>query len=171
MSGHRRAAVALHALEDADRALILGQLEPHDQRRLEAHLRELHELGFQRGGAAVEVMHAAAASNGEPGDQLASASAQRMFALLEHEPATLVARVLSLQEWRWRGAFLTLFDALRRRQIATLQAQFSTAAPELDRVLLEQLRQQLSMREYDGRTKPPAGKSFRFLQRVCPWIR
>ncbi|MGK5049015.1 hypothetical protein ACQ4WP_24415 [Janthinobacterium sp. GB4P2] len=171
MSGHRRAALALHALEDADRALILGQLEPHDQHRLEAHLRELHELGFQRGGDAAEVMQSAAASKEESGDRLASASAQQMFALLRHEPAALVARVISLQEWRWSADLLTLFDALRRQQIATLQAQFSTAAPELDRALLEQLQQQLRMWENDERTKPPSAKPVGLLQRICPWIR
>ena len=46
MSGHRQAAIALHAVSAADRRLILAELPAADRVTLTVYLRELKELGF-----------------------------------------------------------------------------------------------------------------------------
>jgi hypothetical protein len=46
MSGHRQAALALHALSPRDQGLILAELPETDQDTLRTYLAELKELGF-----------------------------------------------------------------------------------------------------------------------------
>jgi hypothetical protein len=125
MSGHRQAAVALHGLAEEDRGLILAQLPPADQSTLRTYLAELTALGFESEGMA-EVAQAGVGATGSVEPTLDRASAQTMFALLEHEPASLVAQVLALQTWAWSGALLALCTPARREAI---RAVATPAAP------------------------------------------
>lgn len=112
MSGHRQAAVALHGVTDQDRELILAQLPEADQATLRHYLAELRALGFQP-----DAMAPALAGAPGPGAALASASPERIFAVLEPEPATLVAQVLALEDWGWSAGLLALCTPARREQI------------------------------------------------------
>jgi hypothetical protein len=118
MSGHRQAALALHALAVADREAILAELPQADRTTLHGYLHELTALGFE--GAEWD-----AAQSGAGPD---TASAAAVFAILEHEPAALVAQVLSLQAWPWQAGLLALYPSARREQIrAALPARLAPA--------------------------------------------
>ena len=123
MSGHRQAAVALHALAEADRTLILAELPETDQATLRGYLTELDELGFDS-GAATDLLPRRGdagtvppAANDSAADALAEASAPAVHSALEGEPASLVAQMLSIEAWTWRADFLTLQTAARREQL------------------------------------------------------
>jgi hypothetical protein len=107
MSGHRQAALALHALAGDDRHAILSQLPEADQAALHGYLKELAALGFEGGG-----WQPSPASN-----ELETASAAALFTVLEREPATLVAQVFRLQAWAWEPELLALYPPARREQI------------------------------------------------------
>jgi len=118
MSGHRQAAVALHALAATDRSLVMAELPAADRATLQDYLAELDELGFVAAGSA-----AVASALPRPGgrdvepDPLRDASSPDLDRLLAGESAVLVAQLLSLQPWAWRGAYLALQTPARREQL------------------------------------------------------
>lgn len=140
MSGHRRAAVALNALGVEDRRLILDALPADDRDTLRGYLAELTALGFEGGEIDAGMLAPSA-----PANDLSAASPAAMFALLEHEPAGLVAQVLAAQQWRWSVGMLALCTPARREAIrvapvvvapararcvlASLSARLAQAAP------------------------------------------
>jgi hypothetical protein len=134
MSGHRQAAVALHALAGADRELILEQLPAGDQAALRGYLDELSALGFESAGARADMLALAAAAPTKAAKavDLSAATAPTMFVLLQHEPATLVAQVLALQQWAWGAGLLALCAPARREAI---EAARVVAAPARGRFL------------------------------------
>ena len=161
MSGHRQAAVALHALDDADRSLILDQLPAADQTTLRGYLAELAALGFE--SAAMDGMPQATQTIQSASD-LASASAAAMFALLEHEPAALVAQVLAARQWNWHAGLLALCTPARREAIRAAQV---APAPARTRFLLESLGSRLA----DATTAPAAPDLPRSAWPLAPLLR
>ena len=137
MSGHRQAAAALHGLGEHDRDLILGQLPQADQGVLRSYLAELTALGFQS-----EALAAAPARAARGAPDLAAASPEQMYSLLEHEPVSLVAQVLALQEWRWAQGLLALYPAARRERLRA--AGSAAPAPARERFLRAALVSRLS---------------------------
>lgn len=138
MSGHRQAAVALHALADADRAAILAELPDADQHTLRGYLAELDELGFDRDVmASASTVPAAARAPAEPHARLHSASAQAMFSIFDGEPASLIAQFLNLRAWPWASDMLLLFPQSKRELIRAARAQHDVAAPARTRFLLD----------------------------------
>lgn len=114
-SGHRQAAVALHALDRADRELVLAELGEADRQILRAYLAELDSLGFEPADSAAAA--ATLACTQPEADALDAASGADLHRLLQDEPAALVAQVLSLHSWRWRAGYLALQTASRREQL------------------------------------------------------
>lgn len=130
MSGHRQAALALHAVSKGDQEAVLAELPAADQQVLRAHLQELTALGFD-----AEVVRLASSEKYEnqfgnlpdsvaqdvmPDDHrlvLRRASAALMFEILGHEPASLIAQLLSLEVWPWAADFLDNFAPNRRAVI------------------------------------------------------
>ena len=161
MSGHRQAAVALHALTDQDRDQILAQLPDADQAALRDHLAELHALGFQRDG--LDLGLARAAGRARVRAELASAAPAQLFTLLEHEPAALVAQVLALQDWHWRADLLALFSPTRRELIKA--AAGMAPAPARARFLREALSDKL------GALTPVAAIAPTPLTALRRWVR
>lgn len=135
MSGHRQAALALHALGSEDRRLVLAELPEADQAALHHYLEELRSLGFT--GDAVKTALAPAATD------LASAAPADVFALLEQEPSLLVAQVLQARAWDWRDAVLAMYRPARRQAILAARPM---AAPSRTRFLLESLGTALQQR-------------------------
>lgn len=172
MSGHRQAAVALHALAESDRALILAELPAADQATLRAYLEELRQLGFEGGAAAAEVLNAAASRGAAAPDRLIDASAQQMYALLEHEPAGLIAQLLALQDWPWSADLLACFAAPQRQQIVACAPPPGAAAPARDRFLREQVAQRLALPpRAEAAAAAPLSMLARLQQRMGVWNR
>lgn len=172
MSGHRQAAVALHALAPADRELILAELPAPDQRTLRGYLGELQELGFESGASATLLAAAQAGGAALPPllERLQAATPQQLYALLEREPASLVAQVLAMQAWPWHDAFLALCTPARRSAVQAASGAARAAAPARRRFLLETLAQRLGMPVAAARTPVPAAPA-RLLQRLLAWTR
>ncbi|OEZ54749.1 hypothetical protein [Duganella sp. HH105] len=162
MTGHRQAAVALHALADADRGLILEQLAPADQSLLRGYLDELTALGFEPDRSTPPL------APGAPSRQagLASASAAAMFGLLEHEPVALVAEVLALQPWSWSAGLLALYHPARREAIAAVQA---APAPARARFVLESLTARLTQAAVPAAAPAPSSPFETLWRRVTSW--
>jgi hypothetical protein len=173
VSGHRQAAVALHALGESDRSAILDELPAADQATLRGYLAELDALGFDR-----EVTAAAGAAApqprvpGEPQERLQAASAAAVFAALASEPASLVAQVLNLRDWPWAGDVVQLFAAPKRDAIRAARARDSATAPARARFLLNALDQRID----DADIAPPrqhglAAGVAALRARVSAWTR
>lgn len=159
MSGHRQAAVALHALGDDDRRLILDALPAADQDTLRGYLAELTSLGFEGGSGDAALM--------APAGELSTASPAAMLALLEHEPAALVAQVLAAQPWRWSAGLLALCTPARREAIRAARV---VAAPARTRFVLASLGERLA-EAAPASARVPASPWSPLLRWVTSWRR
>lgn len=188
MIGHRRAAAALHGLQEEDRQWLLAELPDADRDILKRLLGELTELGFEPGStatASATLMLPVRQSNVtdlSSADIVRNAAARDMIAVLEHEPSSLIAQVLGLEEWPWKQAYLQMLQPLRRDRIAAMSDQMSHLAPALKACLLDGLAKRLRMISDSGatgasavRTQPvlhPYRQAFSaFLQKVTRWNR
>lgn len=130
----RRAALLLHAMGQADRDWVLGQLPASGRERLRDLLRELAELGIPRDATLLSQVVSAPAAVREPSldvealpaatpsGTIAAADPAHLAAVLRGEPVELVALLLSLREWAWRDAFLRQIGPVMARQVAERQA-------------------------------------------------
>ena len=109
MTGERKAALALAALNDADRAWMLERLPQQRRARVASMLGELGEMrvSFDRELARQLVP--------PPREE---APAAGFLHVLEREPDWLVALVLRARNWSWRDAFLQRAGAERARRLA-----------------------------------------------------
>lgn len=109
-SGAHRAALALHALTDMDRAWVLGALSSEQRERLHPLLRELEELGIPRDDDLLETI-----ASGEPDaprtrqglDELTAIEVRRLAEILAGEPPRLIATLLASRPWPWRAQLLS----------------------------------------------------------------
>lgn len=188
MSGHRRAAVALHGLKAEDRQWMLAELPAADQQILQQYIDELDALGFSYGPelavdlAAKPITKPVKADEPEniapPGalQQLQKASAEQMLACLQDEPASLIARLIALHDWPWREALLTQMSALARQRVRTLLADSvaNAPAPMLDDFLLDavaaRLREQSFIAPQTEAIQGPKKRGW-FNFRVLRWNR
>jgi hypothetical protein len=169
MSGHRRAAVALHGLNAEDRKWMLAELPAADQQILQQYLDELDELGFSYGPELAVDLAASPVTSpvtkpvksdksdeseniAPPGalQQLQKACAEQVLVCLQDEPASLIARLLALHDWPWREALLTQMSALARQRVRTLLADpvVNSHAPMLDEFLLDAVAARLRTQSF-----------------------
>ena len=154
-SGYRRAALALHGLAEQDRSWILKELPDTDKVALTQLLDELDELGFS--GDVADVVQAAdgssVSSTAGPHsgahsmsrvEQVRRASAEDMFAILENEPGSLIAQILSMESWPWAARFLALFPEARRSRISSLISHGQEAIPARHEFLLQSVAGRLT---------------------------
>jgi hypothetical protein len=167
MSGQQRAAVALYALAPEDRELILAELQPHEQDQLRGQLREMQELGFERG--AMPMLEQVRSARPGQADELLHAGAPALFALLEHEPAALVADVLALRAWPCRDALLAMFAAPRRSAISIAVAAAKEVAPARRQWLEQELLRRLAAAGHAPRAPAAAWRGW--LQKATAWKR
>jgi hypothetical protein len=157
--GGRRAALAMHALRESDRAWILRQLPPAQREPLERLLAELKALAIPASPALVQEMLAAApaavklpagAAAAPPDasasqlDALARLEAAQVARLVQAEPAGLIAQLLNVQHWPWQDALLEQLGVVKRRRVEevldTLRRRLRPKAPEaLNRTLVTAL--------------------------------
>ena len=172
MSGHRRAAVALHGLNPEDRQWMLAELPAADQQILQQYLEELDALGFSYGPELAADLAAGPVKAAEPENiappgtlqRLQKASAEQMLACLQDEPASLIARLMALHDWPWREAMLTQMSALARQRVRTLLADpvANSPAPMLDDFLLDTVAARLREQSF---VAPQADAMQRFEKR------
>jgi len=188
MTGHRRAAAALHGLQEEDRQWLLTELPDADRDILNRLLGELTELGFEPGStasASTTAMLLAPQSNAadlSSADIVRNTTARHMSALLEHEPSSLIAQVLGIETWPWEQAFLQMLSPLRRDRIAVMSEQMRHLGPARKACLLDGLAKRLRTVSTSGATSAanvhahPGLFSYRqafsaFLQKVTQWNR
>lgn len=146
MSGHRRAAVALHGLQAADRQAMLSQLPEHDQQILQDYLAELDALGFSYGPDLAQEIPVRV-DKGPAVDavtQLRRMPLARLLPALADEPAMVIARVLQIQAWPWQENFLGQLPALLKQRVRGHLAQGLPPAPKLQACLLENLLRKIA---------------------------
>lgn len=144
----RRAALALHALVEADRQWVLQAMPAHHRDQLVPLLDELRELGIPPDPMAVEESLRLAASpeqglhHASDRDPLSPPQARHLARWLADEPAAVAARLLRACP-AWRDRLLEAHPRRQRTEMMTLAAQLPQAAA-LDRFVagaaLEQLR-------------------------------
>lgn len=136
MNGHRKAALALHAVSPADRVLVLAELPEDDRRVLHGFLGELDALGFESG-----IVKDALAPQPDSGpcEVIGAASVTTMASVLESEPAALVAALLRIAAWPWADPFLASLPPARRLAVAALLADAPRPGPARDATLLPML--------------------------------
>jgi len=167
MSGHRKAALALHALSPEDRQHVLESLPEADQRQVQAYLGELAELGFTV-DAANEAL-AAPVGTVEPREIVRAAAPEDIAKALQDEPASLVAALVGIEPWPWTHRFLTALPESRREAIQEASKRNFGTASERDRFLLAALAQILGRHV---RAPAPGRPQFSTLRRlVAAWAR
>ncbi len=153
MSGHRRAAVALHGLQAADRQAMLAQLPEQDQHILQDYLAELDALGFSYGPDLAQELPARAETGVDPVQQLRRMPLARLLPVLADEPALVIARVLQMHAWPWQESFLGQLPALLKQRVRAHLAQDLPAAPKLQAFLLDKLLRKIASQP-PGRSNP-----------------
>lgn len=141
----RRAALALHALCDADRAWMLASLSAAHRRLLEPLLDELQRLGLPRDADLIGNLAAGSAEAPVPArvplQPLDDAQAAHIAAWMEPEPPQLAARLLAAcPAWRQR-----VLHALAPKARSTVERELQgiVPAPALEEFLRAQALQQL----------------------------
>lgn len=172
VSGYRQAAIALHAVGAADRRLILAELPAADRATLTAYLRELKELGFD-GADADEVLSTPVAP--PPAvtslDRIIAATPETMFAIFQHEPASMVAQFLALQDWPWAPAMLDLFPTIQRERIRTARPYPLPDAPARQRFVFDAVLARVDVavcQQPQARRSSPLAS---LLRKVTSWTR
>lgn len=169
MSGHRQAALALYGLGDSDRRAILAELPAADQALLRGLLDELAELGFDK-NANGALVSAPAPVAGDAAATLMQATPAAMLAVLRHEPASLVAQLLSLRRFPWADTFMELLAPHHRALIADALRADAVVAPARERFLLDSASAAVRALPA-GPASQPAQASPSIRSRLRAWIR
>jgi hypothetical protein len=149
----RQAALAVHALAEADRAWLLAQLPAAERGQLVCLLEELRELGIPpqpdlldealRHAKPAPTSHTAALAM--PGTMATDIRKQQTAELcrldgptaallLQHEPPGLIAQLLEVHPWPWREALLDSLNPIKLHRVEAtldgLRRRVQTKAPE-----------------------------------------
>lgn len=167
MTAYRRAAVALHELHEEDRKWLLAALPGEERSAVMQCLDELKALGFARVASpqhGVSLSNVFAAQPKKPIDRIRQASAAQVFAVLEHEPSSLIAQVMVIQDWPWAPAFLQMFSPIRRERLRAVLSCTAEPAPARKQFLIDALASSLK-KQSAGPALQPAAKNW-LLARV-----
>lgn len=134
-SGLRRAALALHALGEDDRAWLLERLPAGQQASLRSLLAELSELGMPRDGA---VIRAALCESSEAPSALTEKEARKLCYALEQESPALQSLLLAALGAAERASVLGQWQS----QLQSLPSPVSLPdwTPRLRQALLDSWR-------------------------------
>ncbi|CAB3759887.1 hypothetical protein GQ57_33960 [Burkholderia sp. MSh2] len=143
----RKAALLLHTLSGADRDWMLARLPAEYRRQLLDLVEELRELGIPPVRSMLDAMKdgtaARRASASTPADdsweawcaEIDRASPSMVWPILRAEPEQLIARVLSLHDWRWAAGISQWLDPMRRTTVRVLLERNSESRHEDARAL------------------------------------
>ncbi len=175
MSGHRHAAVALHALASADQEQILAALPRADQAILRGYIDELDALGFdpEQSARALAPSAARVAADPQAGavHQIRHANATTMSHVLSGEPARLVAQVLALENWPWAGGLLANLDPLFHTLVRAAQADAAPIGSARRACLLGALAQRVAQYQAAHPATDVDAAPTGWLAKVTAWIR
>jgi hypothetical protein len=152
----RRAALALHALGEEDRAWMLAQLQPQHRDLVEPLLGELRELGMQPDPRALEDVENETAVPVSASMRLASlarAEMQTLARVLEQEPPEVTRALLFAADPAWRRVLLGALDPAFALQVGRL-APAVPAAPALQRALAVAVERKFLERQAEARRRP-----------------
>jgi len=141
MTHLREAALALHALEPADRAWLIERLSPPQRQAVEPLLDELAELGIPADARLVDeaLRHSARGAVRGPQQRIAALQPPQAAQLLRDEPAPFVACVLGLSAWPWAAGFIEGLDASARRRLQDAMHDAPSSSAALRAWLIEAL--------------------------------
>jgi hypothetical protein len=155
MDGYRRAALALHGLAGPDQRWMLAQLPANESARISALLGELGALGIPADPTLPAALAERAEAAATASARLRAAPASRVVALLEREPAVLIAALLHIEAWPWRDAV---------RQALKLSAEPGSVSPQLAAALVSAMEERLEAAE--RAPQPRRTWSFRLRRRA-----
>jgi hypothetical protein len=145
-SAAHRAALALHALADLDRAWVLDGLSTEQRDRLHPLLRELEELGIPRDEGLLATLAPAEAETRARTrhalEDLTPVQVRSLAQLLAAEPPRLVAALLASRPWPWRGPLLACLPGEVAREVEQL-ANAVLPAGALQAALIAQVEKTL----------------------------
>lgn len=186
MTGYRRAAVALHRLEEEDRNWILAELPEPDRKTVTGLLNELNDLGFvpesMPDDIPVALPSVTAAVEATPAQRISLAAANDVWAVLEVEPVTLIGQVVALQDWPWKDAVVDRLPPQRRQQVLAILNAKPMIAPARKECLINLLSARLAALPANepqtvvgSRSRVPRLPGIRLVSRlkqvVKPWKR
>jgi hypothetical protein len=126
VSGHRKAALALHALAPEDRESVLAELPDADRRIVRGYLDELAELGFDPATIG-DVLGEHPAPVGR--ERVDAADAADILRVVGAEPASFLGALLDAGPWRWEAALLAALPGQVRVRLAAQRAHGGNVAP------------------------------------------
>lgn len=171
MSGYRRAVVTLHEVSDLDRDWILARLPATERATLQAYLSELKDLGFAAGTAFSQpesLPHSEPESSSysacgirpnqaAAGDdtrlaaaRLRTAPADRIAAILQNEPPSLVVQFMAIEAWPWNERVLRHFEPGLRARVSQARSGLTTVAPSRVRFLTQAVVGRLGTLDVDS---------------------
>lgn len=166
--GSRRAALAVHAMSETDRAWVLGRLPVSERQTLHRLLGELKTLAIPADRSIVQEMLTDTTPARMRAESMVTAievSPEQMHVqvinatdvaalreILETEPAAVTASILRAHPWTWSAAFFEQIGAAKRPRIEeALQAldrsdQAGAAPVAMNRALLAAVYRRIAAR-------------------------
>lgn len=177
MDGHRRAALALHGLQEPDRDWILAQLAATERAPLDPLLQELRGLGIAPDAAMIGPIVAAKGQAPEPAapqtprDRIRAASAARIRELLAGEPPAVAASLIAIEPWPWRASLLARMPRRRRAEVSRAIPAAARRGPRFADTLVAALDARLAGGEAPGALRHWADRITRCARALKPWTR
>ena len=143
----RQAALLMHALAADDKAWVLEQLEPDEQKQLQLLLSELGALGIPEDPAMIDIALARnaptpAAAPTDDDSYLSGVAATDIARALRPESTAFVRKLLACKDWPWRLEVAAELAVPASRAFDAVQAADATAFRQCAiRLLAERLRQ------------------------------
>jgi len=168
VSGHRKAALALHALAPEDQDAVLAELPEADRHVLRTHLDELMALGFDPGAIDDVLADRPAAP---PRDRVDMADAADVLRVVGDEPVSFLAALLQAGPWRWETAVLAALPGHVRVRLAAQRVHGSGDAPARTAFVVGAVAEALGRHGGDSRPRTGQGPVARLRKWIAPWTR
>lgn len=159
MSGFRRAALCLYALDIADQEWLLQKLSEPQRERLQQMLQELTQMGVPKDQKwfpdLVQESSSELTEQSYTCDetqayirQIDKAHPDQIAKILDHEPVSVVTPILSQRVWAWRQAYLSIHKAHKHQHLLhNLERTSQAIKPKVSTALLTALAKRLDIEQ------------------------